>query len=104
MIATEEPTRGWPAAVAKERDAHRHVFADREPADLFRFFAGVEVVPVDNPVATRFDRRVAGKVRIGTTDLTIAATALVRDALLLTANRQGFEKIPGLRFENWMDG
>ncbi len=35
-------------------------------------------------------------------DLKIASVALVNEALLLTANRKDFEKVPGLRFENWL--
>ena len=30
-----------------------------------------------------------------------SAISLVSSALLLTANRRDFEKVPGLRFENW---
>jgi tRNA(fMet)-specific endonuclease VapC len=36
-------------------------------------------------------------------DLKIAATALVHNALLLSANRRDFESVPGLRVENWLD-
>ena len=43
------------------------------------------------------------RIRIGTADHKIAAIAIVTDALLLTANRRDFEKVPGLRFDNWMD-
>jgi tRNA(fMet)-specific endonuclease VapC len=43
------------------------------------------------------------KIRVGTSDLKIAAVALTINALLLTANRQDFEQVPGLRFANWLD-
>ena len=33
----------------------------------------------------------------------IAAIAVARNALLLTANRRDFELIPGLRFASWLD-
>jgi tRNA(fMet)-specific endonuclease VapC len=36
-------------------------------------------------------------------DLKIAAIALVNQALLLTANRRHFERVPGLKSENWLD-
>lgn len=43
------------------------------------------------------------RLRLGTMDLKIAATALVHDALLLSANRRDFERVPGLRVENWLE-
>ena len=95
--------RGWLAAVAKERDARRQVFAYRELVSMFRFFAGFEVVPFDETAVERFEQLVASKIRIGTMDLKIAAIALAQNALLLTANRRDFEQVPGLRFDNWMD-
>ena len=42
-------------------------------------------------------------VRIATMDLKTACIALASNALLLTANRRDFEKVPGLRFESWLD-
>ena len=57
----------------------------------------------DDTAAHRFNELRRSKFRIGTSDLKIAAVALVSDYLLLTANRQDFERIPGLRFANWLD-
>lgn len=42
-------------------------------------------------------------MRIGTMDLKIAAICLAHDATLLTRNLVDFEKVPGLRVENWLD-
>jgi tRNA(fMet)-specific endonuclease VapC len=42
-------------------------------------------------------------MRIGAMDLKIACIALVHGALVLSANLQDFQKVPGLRVENWMD-
>ena len=44
-----------------------------------------------------------GRIRMGSMDRKIAAIAIASNALLLTANRQDYERIPALRFENWMD-
>ena len=41
------------------------------------------------------------KVRIGTRDLRIAATVISKNGILVTRNLQDFERIPGLRFEDW---
>ena len=40
---------------------------------------------------------------IGNSDLLIAATALARDLTLVTRNTREFERVPGLRVENWYD-
>ena len=36
-------------------------------------------------------------------DLKIAAIAVSHDALLLSRNLVHFQKVPGLRVENWLD-
>lgn len=79
------------------------MYAYRELAGLFRFFAGFRIAPFADAAAAEFVRLRAAKVRIATSDLKIAAIALTHNALLLTANRRDFAQVPGLRFENWMD-
>jgi tRNA(fMet)-specific endonuclease VapC len=47
IITVEEQMRGWLAAVAKERQARRQVFAYRELARLFDYFRSFTIVPFD---------------------------------------------------------
>ena len=103
VIAVEETMRGWLAAIAKERFVQRQVLAYRELSGLFGFFAGFTIAEFTGEAATRFDDLRKHRVRIASKDLKIASTALVLDAKLLTANRRDFEKVPGLKFENWLD-
>lgn len=49
----------------------------------------------------RFDALRKQQIRIGTMDLRIASIALVEDATVLTANTTDFEKVPGLRIDDW---
>ena len=42
-------------------------------------------------------------LRIGDMDMFIAATALEEDLILVTGNVKHFERVPGLKIENWMD-
>ena len=90
VIAAEEMMRGWLAAVAKERDARRQVFAYRELASMFCFFAGFEIVTFDDAAVERFEQLIASKIRIGTMDLKIAAIALAQNALLLYSQSPRF--------------
>lgn len=53
--------------------------------------------------AQRFTALRKSGVKIGTMDLKTACIAIAHDALLLTANRLDFEKVPGLKFENWLE-
>jgi tRNA(fMet)-specific endonuclease VapC len=103
IITVEERMRGWLAVIAKEKTALRQVVGYRELAKLFEFYHEFEIVPFDEAVALQFDDLRKQRLRLGTMDLKIAATALVNNALLLSANRRDFERVSGLRVENWLD-
>lgn len=72
-------------------------------AELFTFFSGFHIALLDERAVEETIRLKASRIRIGTMDLKSAAIAIARNALLLRANRQDFELVPGLRFENWLD-
>jgi tRNA(fMet)-specific endonuclease VapC len=99
----EEAMRGWLSAIAKERRIERQLFAYRELGELFTFFAGFTIALLDANAARLFNGFRKTGVRIGTLDLKAASIAVANNALLLSANRRDFEKVPGLRFENWLE-
>jgi tRNA(fMet)-specific endonuclease VapC len=101
IVTVEEQMRGWLAAIAKERQPRRQFAPYRELAGLFEFFAEFTIAPFDAAAVDAFEQ--FGRIQISTMDKKIAAIALANRALLLTANRRDYERIPGLRFENWMD-
>lgn len=103
IVCIEEQMRGWLATIAKERHVSRQVKSYRELARMFTFFRAFAIADFDDRAATLFDGLRSQRLRVGTMDLKIAAIALVNNALLLTANRRDFEKVPGLRFENWLE-
>ena len=49
-----------------------------------------------------FHRLRRGKIRIGTMDLRIACIAIANDATLLSRNLRDFQRVPGLRVEDWL--
>ena len=55
----------------------------------------------DRVAANEFERLRQAHVRIGTQDLRIAAICLAYDATLLSRNLRDFQKVPGLRVEDW---
>jgi tRNA(fMet)-specific endonuclease VapC len=103
IVSVEEQMRGWLAAIAKERKAERQVSAYAALMGLFEYFRKYTIVPFDDRAAREFEGLRYAKVRLATMDLKIAATALANGALLLSANRSDFNRVPGLRVENWLD-
>ena len=61
------------------------------------------ILPFDREAANIFHRLRPLHRRTGTMDLKIAAICIAHDATLLTRNLVDFEKVPGLRVENWLD-
>lgn len=64
------------------------------------------VLPFDEDAARRYGPLRAGLERVGQRledhDLEIASIALARDLTVVTANTRHFERVPGLRVENWL--
>ncbi len=61
------------------------------------------ILPFADAAADAFHRLRDARVRAGTMDLKIAAICMAHDATLLTRNLVDFDKVPGLRVENWLD-
>jgi tRNA(fMet)-specific endonuclease VapC len=105
-IATQiEVLRGRYDALFKAEDGARALRAQQVLALTLQHMTQFQVVPFDATAATEFDRLLAtkGLRRIGRGDLLIASIALANQATLVTRNRKDFQKVPGLRIENWAD-
>lgn len=86
--------------------AHR---TDRAGALLGRIeeaLSGLPILPFDTAAARVYGelraRLERGGTPIGDADTRIAAIALSRDLTVLTANTRHFERVAGLRTENWL--
>jgi len=87
--------------VAKSQAQKRNVEA------LSEFLIPIEVLPFSESATQAY-----GSIRalleqqkkiIGSMDLLIAAHAISLDAVLVTNNVKEFERVPGLKIENWVD-
>ncbi len=63
----------------------------------------ITVLDFDEESAEEFHQLQSQRLTIGSMDLKIAAICLSHDALLLSRNLVDFNKVPGLRVENWLD-
>jgi tRNA(fMet)-specific endonuclease VapC len=64
----------------------------------------MRILDFDTACEQRFTALREQRIRIGSRDLRIAATALVHDLTLVTRNRQDFARVPALRMEDWFVG
>ena len=88
-----------------EYGLEKSVDPNRNKLALIEFLALITVLPYDDQAAYMY-----GKIRallekkgnlIGPLDMLIGAHALASKATLVTNNRREFERIPGLKVEDW---
>ena len=103
IVSAEEQFRGWMAEIHRERDFHIQTTHYEKLAKMLSFFAGWQAELFDADAVDGLMRLRQSRIRIGTQDLKIAAIAISRDALLLSANPRDFQRVPGLRVENWLE-
>lgn len=103
IVNVEEQMRGWLSAIAKERILLRQITTYRELTDLFDFFAKFNIISLSPEAVELFNGFRKSGVKVATMDLKTACIAIASNALLLTANYRDFEKVPGLKFENWLE-
>lgn len=82
-------------------------FPEKNRAALTRFLAVMDVLSFDGAAAGEYGRICAYLQRkgtpIGTMDMLIAGHALAKGRILVTNNVREFERVPGLRIENWSE-
>jgi tRNA(fMet)-specific endonuclease VapC len=102
VISLEEQMRGWLAEIKKQHDVFQQISAYDRLINMVQFFHEWTIIRLDDAASKEFTRLKKMKIRVGTQDLKIAAITLAQHALLLSANLRDFQKVPGLRVENWL--
>ena len=73
---------------------------------LVSFLSNIEVAPFDDKAAVEYGPIRAGLEKLGTpiggNDMLIAAHAKAIGLTVITNNTKEFERIPGLKLENWV--
>jgi tRNA(fMet)-specific endonuclease VapC len=100
-----EQLRGRFDAVFKAADAEALLRARQRLQQTEEALARLPLLPIDEAAAAEFEWliKVKGLRRLGRGDLLIASIALANRATVVTRNVKDFQKVPGLRIENWAD-
>ena len=101
VVSAEESLRGRLAVLSRRLTGEVRVRAYAKLAETIRFLNSINVQPFDQSCEAQFQSLLARRIRVGTRDLKIAATALAGKLTVVTRNRRDFEQIPGLAIVDW---
>jgi tRNA(fMet)-specific endonuclease VapC len=92
---------GWNAYLHRAKKMDGLIRGDEKFQRLLLNFTRLNILAFDREAADEYEQLNGIGVRIGAMDLRIAAVAIANDCVLVTRNTVDFERVPGLRFEDW---
>ncbi len=101
IVTVEEQMYGRLNRIRRATSADELISAYANLRKTVNFLADFELLEFDRAAANYYAEFLRQKIRVGTQDLRIAAITLSNNGILLTRNRRDFERIPGLKFEDW---
>lgn len=101
IITLEEQLYGRLNGIRRAKSPENLISAYAKLSATWAYFTSINLLDFDLDAYNCYAELVRQKIRIGTQDLRIAATAISGNGILVTRNRRDFERVPGLRFEDW---
>ena len=83
VITVEEMIRGRLAVLAKRSEGKRRIHAYKKFMETVLFFSMIPIIPFNLDCERIFQELRSQKIRVGTQDLRIAATALAHNVILV---------------------
>lgn len=101
-VTLEEQLRGRLAGISRAATKPEQLaVAYKNLRRTLLYFCSVNLLDFNDAAYNCYQSLLQQKVRIGTQDLRIAATALTNQAILVTRNHRDFNKVPDLPLEDW---
>lgn len=101
VITLEEQFYGRLNGIRRANSPEKLISAYAKLSATWNYFATVNLLGFDLDASNFFSELLRQKIGVGTQDLRIAAVVMSKNAILVTRNRRDFERVPGLRFEDW---
>lgn len=102
IVTFHEQVLGWNTYLSRAKDRAGVVRGYARLQKLFDYYADAQVLPFDERAAGEFDALRSARIRVATMDLRIAAIARSQALTVLTRNLVDFQKVPGLKVEDWI--
>jgi tRNA(fMet)-specific endonuclease VapC len=100
-VTVEEYLSGRLAALARHQAGPRQVQAYSHFIASLALFQQFAIAGFDLGCDARYQQLRRLRLRVGSQDLRIAATALMNQVTLVTRNRRDFAGVPGLSLDDW---
>lgn len=101
VVNLDEQLRGRLAQVAEAKDRVSLSNAYLWLSETVMMLSEFQILPYNEEASEIYETFRAQRIRVGTQDLRIASIVLAHDGILLTRNLWDFEKVPGLKIQNW---
>ena len=101
IVSFQEQARGWLAYINRARKPDQVLNGFSRLHDFLGDYQSRQVIPFDAPAMREFLSLQKQRVRIGTSDLRIAAIAKANNVKLLSRNLRDFRQVPDLDVEDW---
>lgn len=101
LVTFEEQMYGRLNRIRRAKSEDEIVSAYASLRKTINYLTDFELLDFDQDAQHYYMELLRQKIRVGTQDLRIATIALSNSGILLTRNRRDFERIPGLKFEDW---
>ncbi len=101
IVSFEEQMRGWMALLASTRSFEKQIEFYDQLKNALRRYNKIRLFDFDKQAVEILTDLQKQRIRIGTMDLKIAAIAMANNATLLSRNLKDFNKVTGLKVEDW---
>jgi tRNA(fMet)-specific endonuclease VapC len=101
IVSFQEQAKGWLAFINRARKPDEIIRGFDYLHDLLRHYLKRQVLPFDQAAMNEFALFKQQRIRVGTSDLRIAAIAKANRVKLLTRNLRDFRLISGLDADDW---
>ena len=102
VISVEEVMRGWLALLSSRKKKSDELPVYERLKRSTEMFASWDILPWDAESLELYESLRKQRLKMSSADMKIASIALAHEAVLLTQNRQDFERVPNLQIEDWL--
>jgi tRNA(fMet)-specific endonuclease VapC len=101
IVSVDEQLTGWYTRLRRAKQPAEQARVYQLFTDGVAFLSQFKILSFTEPAIERFHQLKAARLNVAANDLRIAAIVLEQGATLITRNVSDFQRVPGLKIEDW---